>query len=305
MGEKVGITVNVPEGVTGNITIEIDGKEYTATVKNGVAKFELPGLSEGGKTLIVKYGSDEYYVANITTTQFKVSKVNSTIQATSKDITVGKDETITVDVPDGATGRVLVTINGVGYYGTIVNGKAKIVIPELKSGDYKVTIRYEGDDKFLPSTTTTSFKVKGGKSGSMSVSADDIVEGEDANIVVDVPKDATGDVTIEVGGKKYTQPVKNGKAKFKVPGLTKGKHAIKAHYLGDKTYAPIDDVGSIKVKANGTDPYGNNGSSDNRHHVSAASEGLSLSIYPTTIPIWMLLLALLAIGSTQIRRFKK
>ena len=301
VGEPVNVVVNVPDGVSGNISIEIDGKEYSAQVTDGVARFNLPGLSEGGKTLIVKYGSDEYYVANMTTTQFKVSKVNSTIEASSKDISVGKDEVITVSVPNGATGRVLVEINGVGYYGTVVNGKAKIVIPELPSGNYKVTINYEGDNKFLPSKTTTSFTVKGGKQSSISIIADDIVEGEDAIITVKVPERATGEVTITIDGKKYTNVVKDGKVVFVVPGLTKGKYVIKAHYSGDGSYKSVDDIGSITVKANET----HHGGHGKNHHASA-KEGLSLTDYPTNNPLWLLLLALLAIGSNQIRRrFKK
>ena len=292
VGEPVEVIVNVPDGVSGNITLEIDGKKYSAEVNNGKAKFTLDGLSRGGKTLIVKYGSDEYYVANITTAQFEVSKVNSTINATSKDIVVGKDETISVTVPDGATGSVLVRINGVGYYGTIVNGKAKIIIPELSSGNYNVTITYEGDDKFSPSTTTTSFVVSGGKQPSVSIIADDIVEGEDANIIVKVPEDATGTVTIVVAGKTYTNPVINGKANFVVSGLTKGTYIIKAHYSGDKNYNASDEEGFIKVKAK---------SHGGENHTG----GVDLSKYPTSNPIWVLLLVLLAIGSRQFRRFRK
>ena len=236
----------------------------------------------------------------MTTTQFKVSKVNSTIQASAKDITVGKSQTITVAAPEGATGRVLVEINGVGYYGTIVNGKAKIVIPELPAGKYDLTIRYEGDDKFLPTTTTTSFTVKGGKQSSISVIADDIVEGEDATIIVKVPEKATGEVTITVDGKKYSTVIKGGKAVFIVPGLSKGKYVIQAHYSGDGTYAPVDEVGSITVKSNETKHDGGH-----KQHVSA-KEGVNLTDYPTNNPLWILLLALLAIGSNQIRRrFKK
>ena len=310
VGDSIPIVVNLPDGVTGDVELEIDGKHYTANVKNGKAVFNIEGLSEGGKTMIVRYGSDDYYVANMTTTQFKVSKVNSAIKATSKDITVGKDETITVNVPSGATGRVLVEINGVGYYGTIVNGKAKIIIPELPAGKYKVSIRYEGDNKFLPSSTTTSFTVKGGKQPSLSVIADDIVEGQNATIFVKLPEKATGEVTIIIAGKKYSTVVKSGQAVFIVPGLTKGYYVINAHYSGDATFAPIDKVGSITVKANETKHHNgtHNGTKhhDAQKHQVSAKGGISLSDYPTANPLWILLLALLVIGSNKIRRrFKK
>ena len=294
VGEPVDVVVNVPDGVTGNITLEIDGKQYSSKVENGKAKFKLDGLSSGGKTLIVKYGSDEYYLGNITTTQFEVSKSNSTINANSKDIVVGKDETITVTLPSDATGSVVVRINGVGYYGNVVNGKAKIVVPKLDAGNYKVTIKYEGDEKYLPSTTTTSFVVSGGKQPSISIIADDIVEGEDATIIVKVPSDATGTVTIVVDGQAYTNPVKDGKAIFIVSGLTEGTYIINAHYSGDEIYNSTDEVGFIVVKAK-----------EKHHGGDNPASGVDLSKYPTANPILVLLLALLAIGSTQLRRFRK
>ena len=141
--------------------------------------------------------------------------------------------------------------------------------------------------------------MKGSKKASISVIADDIVEGEDATIIVKLPEKATGEVTITVDGKKYSTFVKDGKAVFIVPGLSKGTYVINAYYSGDAVYAPIEKVGSITVKANETHHDGNK---TKKYH---AKEGISLTDYPTNNPLFVLLLALLAVGSTQIRRFKK
>ena len=46
-------------------------------------------------------------------------------------------------IPSDATGRVMVDINGVGYYADIVNGKAKVIVPELPSGKYTAKVTYE------------------------------------------------------------------------------------------------------------------------------------------------------------------
>ena len=135
----------------------------------------------------------------------------------------------------------------------------------------------------------------------MSVIADDIVEGEDATIIVKLPEKATGEVTITVDGKKYTTRVVDGEAVFIVQGLTKGNYVIKASYSGDAVFAPIKKTGSITVKPNET--HHKNGT-HNKTHVLA--KGVSLTDYPTNNPLWILLLALIAVGSNQIRRrFKK
>ena len=209
VGETEVITVTVPEKATGNITIEINGVKYTKAIENGKAVFEVTGLTAGNKTVAVKYDGDDCYVENSTTAQFTVSKCDSTISATSKDITVGTDEVIVVTLPGDATGRVMVEINGVGYYGDVINGKAKVIVPELASGKYTAKVIYDGDDKYLPSTTTTSFTVSKVQTP-MSATGCEIEYGDDATIIIHLPEDATGTVTIVVDGKTYTQEVVDG-----------------------------------------------------------------------------------------------
>ena len=300
VGETETVIVTLPEGATGTVTIEINGKEYsTSEIVDGKATFKVDNLAFGNKTVAVKYSGDDKYQDNYTTGQFVVSKVSSTVKASGKDITVGKDEIITATVPSDATGRVLVDIDGVGYYGEIVNGKAKIIIPELPAGKYTASVTYEGDDKYLPSTNQVKFTVSKAKAP-ISAQSDDIEQGEDATVVVNVPSDATGTVTITVDGKKYTTGVKDGKAVFIVPGLTKGDYDITASYSGDKKYDANDTITDIEV-------YFNETPADNGSHkvpLSGENSGIALSKYATGNPIIALLLILVAIGSTQLRRFK-
>ena len=49
----------MPKGATGTVTIEINGKEYTDNVKDGIATFNVAGLAFGDKTVAVKYAGDE------------------------------------------------------------------------------------------------------------------------------------------------------------------------------------------------------------------------------------------------------
>ena len=298
VGDVEIVTVTLPEKATGKVTIEINGKEYTTDVENGKAIFKVPDLAFGNKTVAVKYSGDDSYNDNYTTGQFVVSKVPSSISAVGKDITVGKDEVITVTVPSDATGKVLITIDGVGYYGEIINGKAKIIIPELPAGKYSATVTYEGDDKYLESTAPVSFTVNKVKAP-VRAEADDISEGEDATVIVHVPSDATGTVTITIDGKQYTANVDNGVAVFVIPGLTRGDHNIVAFYSGDDKYDANDNITDIEVLYSQPDGPDNH-SSEGKH----AGAGVMLSEYATGNPILVLLL-LLMIGSTQIRRFKK
>ena len=301
VGETETVVVTLPGDATGTVTIEINGKEYTTSLVNGKATFNVDGLAFGNKTVAVKYSGDNKYRDNYTTGQFVVLKVPSTVKASGKDIKVGKDEVITATVPGDATGRVLVDIDGVGYYGEIVNGKAKIIIPELPSGKYSAKVIYEGDDKYLPSNTQVKFTVSKVNTP-ISATGDEIEQGEDATVVVKVPSDATGSVTITIDGKKYTADVKNGKAVFIIPGLTKGDYDVDASYSGDKKYDANDTITDVEVYFN------ENPSHPESHHNVPLNHGdsdVGLSKYATGNPIFVLMLIILVIGSTQLRRFKK
>ena len=296
VGDSEIVTVHVPAGAAGLVTIEINGKEYNATIKNDEAVFNVTGLAFGEKTVAVKYHGDDKYVENSTTGQFTVSKVPSTVNATARDIKVGDDEVITATVPGDATGRVLVDINGVGYYGTIINGKAKIIIPELPSGEYTAYVTYEGDDKYLPSTNTVLFTVTKVKAP-IKAEGETIKYGDDATVVVHVPEDATGTVTIVIDGKTYTEDVDDGKAVFVIPGLTPGDHDVTANYSGDRKYEANDTITDVDVV------YHNK--TDDGNKTIKPVNGVNLEEYPTGNPLFVLLAVLLAIGSTQLRRFKK
>ena len=294
VGETEHIVVTLPDGASGTVIIEINAKQYNATIKDGKAVFDIEGLAFGNKTVAVTYDGDDNYVRNFTTAQFEVKKLPSNVTATSKDIKYGKDGTIKIELPKDATGHVTVTINGVKYSGEVINGKAVIVIPDLPAGDYDAVVTYDGDDKYSPSITTTSFRVVKDKTP-ISATGDNIKVGEDGTVVVNLPSDATGTVTIEVAGKTYTSEVVDGKAVFKVTGLSKGVYTVHVYYSGDDNYDANETVTSITVEGHGHDNPIN----------PQEGDGVDLSKYPTGNPILILLLILLAIGSTQIRRFRK
>ncbi|WP_296878470.1 Ig-like domain repeat protein [uncultured Methanobrevibacter sp.] len=303
VGQNEIITVTVPKDATGTVTVEIDGNSYTGVIKDGKVQISIPGLTAGDKNAVIKYSGDDMYLANSTSVQFIVSKVKSSMTPTAKDVTVGKVEYINVNLPKDATGQVLVEINGVGYYADIINGKAKVAIPKLNAGKYTAKVIYPGDGKYEAMTSSVQFAVEKAQS-KMSASSDDVTVGEDATVTIKLPSDATGTVTVTIAGKKFTTKVKNGKAILVIPGLPAGVYKAVVKYSGDSKYNATVTVTDIFVEGN------NNTRNDTEHEQDAelsknTSDGMGLSAYAAGNPLWILLLALLTIGSTQIRRFKK
>lgn len=246
--------------------------------------------------------ANENYTSVNTSDLFHVRDRPSTVIVTADDIYVGQNAVIKIVVgPAGATGNVTVTLEGKTYNLKIVDGKASLIVPGLKVGTKNVTVVYNGNVVYRPSENSTTFKVLK-LVPPIDVTAPDITVGDDGIITVKVPKDATGTITIEIEGKRYTQPIVDGVAVFIIPGLKVGIHDIKAFYSGDDVYLPANTTGSIKVKPikNETPPK-----NETERHYYTTGSGVLLSDYPTANPILVLILALLAIGSTQLRRLKK
>ena len=149
VGENAVISVALPEDATGEVIISVNGKNYTVMTKYGMASVTISDLANGTYSVDAFYNGDDIYAPIKNSTAFTVSKVsdyNMTVDIA--DIVKGENATITVSVPEDGTGNVIVTINGTDYKGTVVNGTAKVIIPGLDEGTYKVVTFYTGDNKY-------------------------------------------------------------------------------------------------------------------------------------------------------------
>ena len=146
--EKEKITVSVPKDATGTVTITVNGKNYTAPVKDGKAVFSIPGLKAGNYTVQARYNGDDKYLPANCTAKFTVSKVKPDISTSAPTIKVGQDGKITVTVPKDATGKITIEIDGKNYTALIKDGKAVFVVSGLKVGKHPIKVYYTGDDKY-------------------------------------------------------------------------------------------------------------------------------------------------------------
>ena len=308
--EILNVTVNAPGVVyvtVYNRTVEIPLENgvvtthiLTATRHNylGNATWNIIGLPVGPYPAYALYPGNENYTSVDTRDLFHVRDKQSTVVVTADDIYVGEDAVLHIKVgPIVLPGNVTVTLEGETYIVPLDNNsEAILIVPGLKAGVKYVTVEYNGTELFRPSENSTTFNVLKLKPP-VDIESPEITFGEDGVIIVYVPEDATGTITIEVAGKRYTAPVEGGSAIFIVPGLKAGVHDIVAYYSGDDKYLPANNTGKIKVN-----PLDDN-KTDNRTDIPAG--GICLSQYPTGNPIIVLLLVLLSIGSVQLRRFKK
>ena len=235
VGENGTVVVKVPSNATGKVSITVDGKKFSAPVENGEAKVTVGDLTAGVKTMLVEYSGDGNYSANYTTAEIEVSKVIPEITVSAGDISVGDDLIITVTAPEDVTRPVLVDVDGFNYYVDIVDGVGTLTIPNLNAGEYDIKARYLGDEKYLDSENSTEVSV-GKVSSEFTISAADVTVGDKAVIEFTLADDATGTITATVNGKDYTVDVSGGKGILVIDDLDVGKYTVDAVYSGDGKY---------------------------------------------------------------------
>ena len=236
--------------LSGNVIVTVNGKEYTVKVTDGKGIATGDKLAAGTYAFAAAWAGNDNYNAVVENGDFKVNKIDSTVAVNADDIKVGENVTVTVNVPTDATGDVIIIVDGVDYTVAIENGKAVKTIADLKANDYTVTVKYSGDNNYNANQNTTEFTVSKISDYNMNITVPEFKEGVNSTINVVLPKDATGTVTVEIGGKNYTANVTDGVANVIIPGLGVGDYNITTTYSGDAKYDLMTKKGNITVIPN-------------------------------------------------------
>lgn len=127
-------------------------------VDNGV----ITTFHEGTAELYVEFKGDDIYAPSNKTVV--VTVVKRVIAQNEYTFTVDVDDyqrkaTFTLEVPEDAEGMFQIIINGEVYGEYIVDGKAVFESDVLDPGDYKVTLRYTGDEKYASINNATTFHI--------------------------------------------------------------------------------------------------------------------------------------------------
>ncbi|WP_405265568.1 Ig-like domain repeat protein [Methanobrevibacter sp.] len=246
-GESFTINAaTVPEGL--NLTYVPDESGVVSVDENGT----VTALKLGIAKILVKFNGNDTYAANSTvvTVKVKVDKIEIPPEEAFNFTSAGNGtEVISVNLPEVATGFVLLDINGTQTHVELVNGKANVSIPKLAEGTYNATVTYAGDDFYAPITTTKEINVTSNVPGS-ALSLPVSSKSDDSTIYsISLPGDAGGFLEVEVDGKIYSAPLSNGSASVTIPALSDGSHNVTVRYTGDGNYSPLTQKTTLNVSA--------------------------------------------------------
>ena len=186
------------------------------------------------------------------------------------EIYEGNDIVVTANVE--ATGTCTFTINTnpeISEEVLIENGQAVATFTDIPVGTYTITCEYSGDSENSPSTADIVLTVIEQeepepepidipKTDSFTrILAQDINEGDNEIITIEVPEEATGNVELTIidnvtDTTEYSNSavIESGSAQFIISGLTVGEKTAIANYYGDSNYYSSVDSTVFNVSVN-------------------------------------------------------
>ena len=229
----------LPVDATGEVVITVNGVDYHVSIENGKATGTISGLAAGDYTVAIKYVGDDKYTGVEVAENVNVAKAQPVLGVVIADVDYGNGFVIeaTLTGVNGAplSGNVIVTVAGKEYTVKVTDGKGIATGDKLAAGTYGFAAVWAGDDNYNIVTENGDFKVNKIDS-SVAVNVNNIKVGEELTITVNVPFDATGDVTVSVDGKEYNVAIENGKAVKTIADLKANDYTVTVKYSGDNNY---------------------------------------------------------------------
>ena len=153
-GVNSSVGVDLPKDAEGTVTVEIEGKKYTANIINGTAKVNIPGLGVGDYNITTTYSGDAKY-------DLMTKKGNITV-IPNVDVNLDVDDVVMI-YHDGTRlvakltdyqGRPIVndiiyfTINGKTYAKTTDDNGTVYMRLNLDSKVYTATVSYNESEVY-------------------------------------------------------------------------------------------------------------------------------------------------------------
>ena len=197
---------------------------YLKTVNS--TQFSLNGIESSKVYVIPSIGIDKSNIVEV------IVQKNSSVLIEADDIEYGQNQIINFTVtPNNATGNLTVLINNLTY--TVYLSNPKLDLGILDVGKYNINVSYNGDLRYYPSINNTSFTVN------KKVMDNTVIENVSNTISIKLPSDSTGNLTVYVDNKTFSEKLVNGSVTVTINDLRPGTYNVDVVYSGDNRYASI------------------------------------------------------------------
>ena len=162
VGDNTDIRV-LAHGVTGNVTLIIDGEISVLKFNDGVASKTIENITAGTHNVVAILSENATHTSEYEYKTFTVERLSTAINLMDVTVTAGEAIPITLKIAPDATGEIFFDMGDVKFYENLKNGEININFEDIKTGNYTVIVSYEGDEKYTPSNDTFKITVLPGK----------------------------------------------------------------------------------------------------------------------------------------------
>ncbi len=248
------ITGNYTHQPTGNITIIVDGKEYTTKIKDTKAELTIPGMTPKTYDLVIRYEGDEDYFKAFFHENYTVHKYPTQMNISIEPIYYGQNGVVLVSLsPSGFTNQAYMYVTGQNQKTVYVRNGTKLPLKNFAAGEYNVTIVTWDHSKYEACNASAVFIVKKYETN-LTVNTSDIMAGETAylNITLAPEGEVAGEANLTINNKTETIYLKNGNNTVTLENLTGGSYNITIFFPGDKKYSNSSANTVLNVKKHNT-----------------------------------------------------
>ena len=232
------------EVIDSQIIVTINGKDYTVDVTAGKGILVLKDLIPNTYDVTATFQETTNYNKSTKNTQFTVNKATPTITITTKNITYGNDETVTITLKGvdntGLNGTVTLNINGTDYTVNIVNGIGSQDIAEPNAGIYDITANYKGNENYTTTTDMATYTVGKANLTAFNITVMNTTYNSDNTIsfnVAGINNEAIdGVVIVTVNGNNYIVNIASGKGTLVLKDLIPNTYDVTAVFQETRNY---------------------------------------------------------------------
>ena len=233
--------IKVTSSDDGTVSVELNGIQQNTYVTAGkTSEIEFGNLNAGSYDVTARFSAGENYIDS---KDSKTLKVLSKITQENIEIIIPENSnTLAINLPEDAGGKITITVAGENYTADVVNGKVNIELPDF-TGENPYTITYSGDGKY------SGFEISGKLNDDKSTVKQDMgdVEFDDVKNII-LANDAQGTITLTINGKDYVFDVVNGVSNIEMPELEDGSYSYTITYSGDDKYSSFTVTKDIVIK---------------------------------------------------------
>ncbi len=243
VGEDLTLTVATNAGTTGNVTLSINDEEIVLNLNNSIATHVIKNIKRGDYVIKAVYNGDGNYKESMASKFIEVDNLNATMNIKVDDITYGEFAVVMVNLNNDASGRVIVTVDGIVNSSDVVDGSCEVKIYGVDAGENKnLSIFYTGDNTYFNLTKNATFTVN--KADLVfNISSIDIKIGQNGEINIQVPQKTVG--TFTIGDDVVNIPL-SGVVSYVISDLEIGNYTYTATYNGNN-YHTISKSTSFEV----------------------------------------------------------